>query len=100
MLGKGQFYYVDVHHEGLKKYKRIKGYNKQEVTQRAEEQWEMWEQMWQRQQELEQNKLDAVAKKQARERAAQKKEGKKQIAIEQTKHRMRLRRLKTHYNIL
>lgn len=46
--GAGQYYVIDVRHEGLKKYRRIKHRDRQVAENMADSQWQQWEDIWQR----------------------------------------------------
>ncbi|HEX4080266.1 MAG TPA: hypothetical protein VHX61_15505 [Rhizomicrobium sp.] len=49
-------YYVDVKHDGLKKFRRLSGTDKYVVEQRARAQREAWEEQWQRRYETDQKR--------------------------------------------
>jgi restriction system protein len=72
------YYSIEVRHEGLHKYRVIKGNNKYIVEQRARAQLAVWDEMWER-------RLAVEAKQKARIAAAQEKEAMKNLAAEQTK---------------
>lgn len=64
-------YYIDIKHDGLKKYRRITGRDKVEVTAKAAAQRAQWEATWQKQQK--------------RENLARSKEQKRDLAITRSK---------------
>ena len=64
-------YYIDLKHDGLNKFRRIKGTDKWVVAQKASMQEELWNEQW--------------ARKQERENALQHKVSNKETALEQTK---------------
>jgi restriction system protein len=68
---------IEISHEGLNKYRHIRGANKDVVEQKAAAQLKTWEEMWEKKQATEK-------KRQAREEAVHEKEEKKQLAIEKT----------------
>ncbi|WP_052124065.1 restriction endonuclease [Ureibacillus manganicus] len=84
-------YEVEIRHDGLNKYRVIKGSDLYVVNQKAEMQERAWEEMWERKQEQD-------AKKQERERAALKKEEKKSLAEQLTKEAVE--QIETIENIL
>jgi restriction system protein len=51
-------YWIEIKHEGLHKYRLIKGNDKYVVEQKAYLQEKQWEEMWERKQEVERKKLD------------------------------------------
>lgn len=65
-----EIYYIDIEHEGLNKYRRIKGSNRAVVELMAEKQKAQWDEIW--------------ARKKAREAAALKKQRQKKLAQERT----------------
>lgn len=66
-------YEIEVRHEGLNKYRVIRGKDYYIVQQKAEMQKRQWDEMWERKQEQ-------LRKKQERERAAKEKQQKKELA--------------------
>jgi restriction system protein len=70
-------YQVEIKHDGLNKYRVIKGTDKYVVEQKARVQLVDWDNMWEK-------KLALQAEKAARERAASEKEQKKELAIQLT----------------
>ena len=76
-MAAGTVYFVDVRHEGLNKYRQIRGNDLLVVEQKAAVQAAQWAEMWGRKQE-------AARKRRTREKAALKKEEKKQLAISRT----------------
>lgn len=73
----GNYYYIDVRHEGLNKYRQIRGKDPRVVEQKAAAQEAQWAEMWARKQEAER-------KRKAREEAAQLKAQKKELAAART----------------
>jgi restriction system protein len=71
-------YHVDVRHDGLNKFRRIKGKDPDVVQELAERQQAAWDEQWQKKQAAEQ-------KKRSRETSAQAKQAKKDLAEEQTR---------------
>lgn len=82
------WYYRDIKHDGLNKYRRIRGYDPNEVEQKAQAQMMAWEEMWEGKQEAEgkrQERERAAERTSAeRARAAKEKEAKKQVAAAKT----------------
>lgn len=70
-------YHVEIRHEGLNKYKMIKGNELHVVEQKAHMQKKQWEEQWRKKKKAEEKKL-------AREKAAKQKEEKKNLAIQLT----------------
>lgn len=70
-------YEIEVRHNGLSKYRHIRGSDPYVVQQKAEAQKQAWDEMWEK-------KLDAEQKSSKREQAAQEKESLKQLAVEKT----------------
>ncbi len=70
-------YNIEIKHEGLNKFREIKGKDPHVVKQKALMQELQWEEQWNKKQEME-------AKKAAREKAAQEKEEKKNLALQLT----------------
>ncbi|WP_252504789.1 restriction endonuclease [Sporosarcina sp. Marseille-Q4943] len=70
-------YQIELKHEGLKKYRVIKGSDRYVVEQKARMQQIVWEEMWDKKQMMQ-------AQKEARELAAMEKEQKKALAIQLT----------------
>jgi restriction system protein len=68
---------IEVHHEGLNKYRHIKGSDRYIVEQKANSQRLIWDEMWEKKQVAEQ-------KKEAREAEIRSKEEKKELAITKT----------------
>lgn len=66
-------YEIEIRHEGLNKYRVIRGKDPYIVQQKAEMQKRAWDEMWE-------NKQEKLRKKQERERAAQEKQQKKELA--------------------
>jgi restriction system protein len=64
-------YYIDIKHDGLKKYRRVTGRDKLEVGAKAAAQLAQWETIWQKQQN--------------RENLARSKEQRKELALQRTK---------------
>ena len=71
------YYEIEVSHEGLNKYRHIKGADVHVVNQKAAAQMQTWDEMWQK-------KLMQERKKNERERAVRNKENKKNTAAERT----------------
>lgn len=71
-------YEIELRHEGLNKYRVIKGNNLYVVQQKAEMQERTWEEMWE-------NKQNQLRQKQERERAVKEKQEKKELAEKLTK---------------
>lgn len=72
------FYEIEIRHDGLHKYRHIRGTDRQVVEQKAEAQRKAWNEMWAKKLEIEKVRSD-------RERTANEKEGKKALAVTQTK---------------
>ncbi|NLY74194.1 MAG: restriction endonuclease [Firmicutes bacterium] len=72
------YYSIEIRHEGLHKYRVIKGNDKYIVEQKARAQLAVWDEMWKR-------RLAVEAKQKARIAAVQEKEAMKNLAAEQTK---------------
>ncbi|SDJ53388.1 restriction endonuclease [Salimicrobium halophilum] len=72
-----QMYEVEIKHDGLNKYRVIRGAERHVVEQKAQTQLNQWDEMWKK-------KVEAEEKRAARERKAQEKEEKKQYAFQQT----------------
>lgn len=70
-------YEIEVRHNGLSKYRHIRGSDPYVVQQKAEAQKQAWDEMWKK-------KLDAEQKSSKREQVAQEKEALKQLAVEKT----------------
>ncbi|MBA2176147.1 restriction endonuclease [Halobacillus locisalis] len=70
-------YEVEIKHDGLNKYRVIRGAERHVVEQKAQAQLNQWNEMWRK-------KVDAEEKRIARERKAQEKEEKKSYALYQT----------------
>ncbi|MBD3347165.1 MAG: restriction endonuclease [Chitinivibrionales bacterium] len=70
-------YQIEISHDGLHKYRIIKGTDKYVVEQKAQVQLAKWDEMWQKKQE-------ELRKKEAREQEAREKEQKKQLAKQKT----------------
>lgn len=68
---------IEVRHDGLNKYRHIKGTDKHVVKQKAAAQLRAWDEMWEKKQEAEQRKLE-------KEKAIRSKEQKKELAITKT----------------
>ncbi|WP_174612974.1 restriction endonuclease [Virgibacillus ihumii] len=73
----GNMYQVEIKHDGLNKYRIIKGSDRRVVKQKALAQERQWEEMWHK-------KLEAERKKEEREKAAREKEEKKALAMQLT----------------
>ena len=71
-------YEIEVQHDGLNKYRHIRGSDPHVVEQKAEAQARVWDEMWEKRQAAEH-------KKRQREANAQEKEQKKRLAIEKTR---------------
>lgn len=71
-------YQIEITHDGLHKYRVIKGTDQYVVEQKARVQLAKWDEMWEK-------KQAQIRKKQAREQRAQEKAQKKQYAEDQTK---------------
>jgi restriction system protein len=71
-------YQVEVRHDGLNKYRRIKGTDELVVQRMAQAQINAWNEMWWRKQAAEETRA-------ARKKAVQAKEAKKNLAVERTK---------------
>lgn len=74
---------IEISHEGLNKYRHIRGTDKYVVERKAAEQQRTWEEMWEKKQVAEQ-------KRREREQAANEKDKKKQLALEKTKEAQEL----------
>lgn len=70
-------YWIEIKHEGLHKYRVIKGNDQYVVEQKARVQLQQWDEMWDRKQEAERKKIE-------REKAAIEKVQKKAMAEQQT----------------
>lgn len=70
-------YQIELKHDGLNKYRVIKGSDRYVVQQKAEMQRRDWDEMWRK-------KLDKDAEKAVREKAAREKEEKKNLAVQLT----------------
>ncbi|MFC3040394.1 restriction endonuclease [Virgibacillus xinjiangensis] len=70
-------YEVEIKHDGLNKYRVIRGAERHVVEQKAQAQLNQWDEMWMK-------KVEAEEKRAARERKAQEKEDKKLYALQQT----------------
>jgi restriction system protein len=70
-------YRIEIRHDGLHKYRLIKGTDKYVVEQTAREQSRAWNEMWEK-------KLEVDAKRKRSEQQAQQKDAKKALAAEQT----------------
>ena len=70
-------YQIEIKHDGLNKYRVIKGTDKYVVEQKARVQLRDWDTMWEK-------KLALQAEKSTRERAASEKEQKRELAIQLT----------------
>lgn len=70
-------YRIEVRHEGLHKYRLIRGTERYVVEQQAREQSRAWDEMWEKKQEAE-------AKRRKSEQTAQAKDAKKALAAERT----------------
>lgn len=81
-MARAPMYYIDVRHDGLNKFRRITGSDRDVVEEKANRQLAVWDELWDR-------KQDADEKRQAREDAAQEKEAKKELAVERTKEAQR-----------
>lgn len=77
-MSRREMYYIDIRHEGLKKFRRVKGTDHVVVEETAEKQLETWEAQWQR-------NLEAEAKRADREKAAQENQAKKDLAVERSR---------------
>ncbi|MED1865840.1 restriction endonuclease [Fictibacillus nanhaiensis] len=71
-------YEVEIKHEGLNKYRVVKGSDRYVVEQKANTQLKQWEEMWRKKQEAEK-------KRKQRDSLVKEKEAKKELALEQTK---------------
>jgi len=71
------YYYIDVSHNGLNKFRRIKGADRWVVEQMAAKQRAQWDEQWSKKQQIE-------SKRDAREAAASQKEEQKETALERT----------------
>jgi restriction system protein len=71
-------YEIEVRHDGLHKYRHIRGNNRQVVEQKAAAQIKAWADMWENKCEIEKRRSD-------REKAAWGKEAKKALALQKTK---------------
>ena len=71
-------YEIEIRHDGLHKYRHIRGNNRQIVEQKAEAQIKAWAEMWEKKCKIEKVRSD-------RETAANWKEAKKALAITKTK---------------
>lgn len=70
-------YRIEIRHEGLNKYREIKGNDPYVVNQKARMQELQWEEQWRKKQEMEEKRAE-------RERAAEEKEQKKSLALQLT----------------
>jgi len=73
----GEMWEIEVRHEGLNKYRHIRGSDRNIVEQKADAQRLAWDEMWEKKQAAEQ-------KKREREAAIRSKEEKKELAIAKT----------------
>lgn len=71
------YYFIDVHHSGLGKFRRIKHADKWVVEQMAARQRATWDEMWERKQAVEFKRLD-------REAARELRQANKETAVERT----------------
>jgi restriction system protein len=62
------FYEIEIRHDGLNKYRHIRGTDRQVVEEKAQAQRKAWNEMWAK-------KLEVEKVKSGRERAAKEKEG-------------------------
>jgi restriction system protein len=76
-------YRAEVHHEGLHKYRVIKGADRYVVETTAQEQLRAWNEIWERKQQVDAKRLE-------REKWAFAKEGKKKLAAERTEEAQQL----------
>lgn len=76
-MSHGYVYEIEIHHDGLNKYRHIRGRDKHVVEKKAHVQLASWDAQWQKRQELD-------AKRIAREEAAREREAKKTLALERT----------------
>lgn len=76
-MAQGVVYEIELRHDGLNKYRHIRGRDRTVVEEKARAQEATWEEQWSKRQEVE-------ARKAAREEAAEEKEEKKRLAQEQT----------------
>lgn len=72
-MSKHFFWEIEISHNGLNKYRHIRGRDKYVVEQKAQAQKLIWDEMWQK-------KLAAEKRTQDKERAIRNKEGKKELA--------------------
>lgn len=87
-------YEIEVRHEGLNKYRVIRGNNLYVVEQKAEMQKRAWDVMWEKKQEQ-------IRQKQEMELAAQEKQQKKELAERLTNEAIeQLKKLKKHFYTL
>jgi len=70
-------YEIEIRHDGLKKYRHIRGTDKYVVEQKAAAQQAVWYEMWEKQ-------LAAERKRAEKEQAAQERQTKKELAAEKT----------------
>lgn len=73
----GDIYEIEIRHDGLNKYRHIRGRDRSVVEEKAQAQAAVWDDQWDK-------KQAAEARKSAREQAASEKEAKKQLAQERT----------------
>ncbi len=71
------YYEIEVKHDGLNKYRHIRGTDKYVVEQKAAALQSSWDEMWDK-------KCAAEKRRKVKERAAKNKEEKKQLAVEKT----------------
>jgi restriction system protein len=71
-------YYIDIRHDGLKKFRRISGPDRLVVEEKARVQREAWDRQWQRM-------LEAEARRLAHEQSALGKQAKKDLATQRTR---------------
>lgn len=71
------YYYIDISHDGLNKFRRIRGADKWVVEQMAAKQRALWDEQWAKKQQAE-------SKRSEREAAAIEKEAQRQAALERT----------------
>lgn len=72
------FYEIEIRHDGLHKYRHLRGTDCQVVEEKAKAQLKTWDDMWE-------TKCEIEKARSSRERAAKEKEGKKALAVTQTK---------------
>ena len=74
-----------IRHDGLNKFRVIKGKSKYEVNQKADAQLATWDEMWERKLEAEERREQREAMREYREKIIELKETKQEMASESTR---------------